>query len=67
MFEQINAERYGWDFGGIQAVAEAGDFYFKVLTAPGRRLIDCCRCYDTDAGLCLPGDPVPYVIRISSR
>jgi hypothetical protein len=67
MFEQINSERDGWDMGGIQAIALAGDFYLKVLTSPGRRLIDFCRCYDTDAGLCLPGDPVPFVIRISTR
>jgi hypothetical protein len=67
LFEEINSERYGWDLGGIQALMLTADFYQKVLTAPFRRLVDRCRCFDCDLGLCLPGDPVPYVIRLVPR
>jgi hypothetical protein len=67
LFEEINSERYGWDLGGIQPLLLTADFYLKILTAPWRRFVDRCRCFDCDLGLCLPGDPVPYVILLVPR
>ncbi len=63
MFQEKNSERYGWDLGPIQPALLTANFYLQVATAPARRLLlDPCRCYDTNAGQCLPGDPVPYLL-----
>ncbi len=61
-FEQINAERYGWDLGLIHPVVSAGVFCFDTLTLPYRIGTAPCRCYECDAGYCLPGDPVPLLL-----
>jgi hypothetical protein len=60
MFEQKNAERYGWDLGVVAPLVATGGFYLDVLTAPVRRLVEPCRAFDCNAGYCLPDDPVPY-------
>jgi hypothetical protein len=61
-FEQKNSERYGWDLGPIHPLVSAAHFYADVATAPARRLVDPGRCYETNAGYCLPGDPVPCLL-----
>lgn len=64
MFEEKNSERYGWDLGPIGALVSPTDFYWRVLTAPLARLSAPCRSFETNAGYCLPGDPVPYLIHL---
>ena len=64
MFEEKNSERYGWDLGPIGVLVSPADFYFKVFTAPIARLADPCRSFETNAGYCLPGDPVPYRLQL---
>lgn len=59
-FEDINAERYGWDLGVVQPFLSAGKFYADVVTFPYHAFTDPTRCYECSAGYCLPGDPVPY-------
>jgi len=62
-FEQINAERYGWDLGPIHPLVSLGKFYWDVLTFPCKLATDPCRCYEcSNHGYCLPGSPVPLMI-----
>ncbi len=61
-FEQINAERYGWDLGPIHPLLSAGIFYLDVATLPYHLGTQPCRTYESDAGYCLPGDPVPLLL-----
>jgi hypothetical protein len=61
LFEDLNTERYGWDFGIVQPVISAAKFYADVVTLPYHLGTAPCRCYECSAGLCLPGDPVPYL------
>lgn len=62
LFQQINAERYGWDLGAIHPLISAGVFFADVVTLPYHRFTDPCRWYDASAGYCLPGDPVPLLL-----
>ncbi len=59
-FEERNSERYGWDLGPLSPFVSAGYFYRDVILFPYRCGIDICRHHETNAGFCLPGDPVPY-------
>jgi hypothetical protein len=59
-FEEKNAERYGWDLGPIQPVVSSAYFFKDVLLLPARCAAYPCRRFETNAGQCLPGDPVPY-------
>jgi hypothetical protein len=62
-FEQINAERYGWDLGPLHALVSLGKFYWDVATLPYKLGTDPCRCYEcSNYGYCLPGSPVPLMI-----
>jgi hypothetical protein len=61
-FEERNAERYGWDLGIVQPFVSAGAFFWDVATLPYHLGTDPCRFYDSSAGKCLPGDPVPYLL-----
>jgi hypothetical protein len=61
-FEELNAERYGWDFGIFQPFLSAGYFYWDVATMPYHAFTAPCRKFDCSASKCLPGDPVPYLI-----
>jgi hypothetical protein len=61
-FEDRNSERYGWDLGLLQPFISAGYFYTDLALVPYRFFSEPCRCHDTSAGLCLPGDPVPYTL-----
>jgi hypothetical protein len=61
-FEDVNAERYGWDFGPWQPIISAALFYKDVAFLPYHIGTRPCQCYETSAGYCLPGDPVPYLL-----
>ncbi|MGL4423933.1 MAG: hypothetical protein ACRCZF_24985, partial [Gemmataceae bacterium] len=60
-FEEKNSERYGWDIGPAQPVFSAVYFYKDVLFWPHNLASGLWKeRYDTDAGKCLAGSPVPY-------
>lgn len=61
-FEEVNSERYGWELGGLQPIVSTLHFYKEVLFLPHNAAREACRCFDTNAGWYLPGDPVPYTI-----
>jgi hypothetical protein len=62
LFEQRNAERYGWDLGPLHPFFSAGVFVADTITLPYHLGSYPCRKYECSAGLCLPGDPVPFLI-----
>ncbi len=59
-FEEKNAERYGWDLGFAQPFVSALYFYKDALFWPAKLASHPFERYDTSAGKCLPGSPVPY-------
>jgi hypothetical protein len=61
-FEQINSERYGWDFGLVHPLISAGIFYWDVATLPYHLGTEPLRCYECNAGYYLPGDPAPLLL-----
>jgi hypothetical protein len=61
-FEDKNSERYGWDLGFIQPFVSAGIFFWDTATLPYHLGTEPCRRYECNAGYCMPGDPVPYLL-----
>jgi len=61
-FDQLNAERYGWELSILQPGISLGTFWFDTVMLPYHIATDPCRHYECNAGYCLPGDPVPYLI-----
>jgi hypothetical protein len=61
-FDQINAERYGWDLGIFQPVISAGIFWADVIILPYKMGTEPCRKFECSAGYCLPGDPIPLIL-----
>jgi len=61
-FEQINAERYGWDLGPIHPLISTAGFCWDLLTLPYHLGTEPCRRYECSAGYCLPGSPVPLLL-----
>jgi hypothetical protein len=61
-FEELNSERYGWDLGPAQPVVSTLYFFKDVLLLPHNFASYPCRRFETSAGYCLPGDPVPYIL-----
>jgi hypothetical protein len=61
-FQQINAERYGWDLGVLGPVVSGGLFFWDVVTLPYHLAMEPCRCFEYNTGWCLPGDPVPLLL-----
>jgi hypothetical protein len=59
-FEEMNAERAGWDAGPAQSVFSTMYFYRDVLLLPSRFASHCKDNYDCNAGKCMPGAPTPY-------
>src|SRR5262249_23038297 len=61
-FEQPNFERYGYDLGFFQPAVSTAVFAWDLVTMP----YQCCKrpaeLFDTSAGKCLPGDPVPMLL-----
>jgi hypothetical protein len=62
LFEDKNSERYGWNLGPVQPFVSAGNFFAGMAFLPYKLFSWPCMRYDSNAGLCLPGDPVPYYI-----
>jgi hypothetical protein len=62
LFEDINAERYGWDLGAVGPAVSAGKFLVNLATVPYHLCVRPCQQYECSAGYCLPGDPVPYLL-----
>jgi hypothetical protein len=62
LFEEQNAERYGWDAGIVQPFLSTAYFYKDVLLWPSKLASQPFERYTTNAGKCLPGDPVPYFL-----
>jgi hypothetical protein len=61
-FEDLNTDRYGFGLGVVQPLVSTGLFYLDILTLPYHMGTDPCRHYECNAGYCLPGDPVPYLL-----
>jgi hypothetical protein len=61
-FQQNNFERYGWDLGPVTSLVCATTFLTDFLSMPYQVLTDPCRCMESNAGWCLPGDPVPLML-----
>jgi hypothetical protein len=61
-FEEKNSERYAWDLGVLQPLVSTLYFYKDTLLWPHNAVSYPHRRYETSAGQCLPGDPVPYII-----
>ena len=60
MFEDKNAERYGWDFGPLSPPLLFTKFLYDTAFLPMRTFANPCRLHECSAGHCLPGDPVPF-------
>jgi hypothetical protein len=61
-FNDRNTERYGWDLGFIQPVVSVATFYKDLAIWPYNAFSRPCDCIESSAGLCKPGDPVPYLL-----
>ncbi len=61
-FNEINAERYGWDLGVIQPAVSTLYFIKDFVTLPYHVATRPCHRFESSAGKCMPGDPVPYII-----
>lgn len=62
LFEEKNSDRYGWELGYAQPVVSTLYFYKDVLLFPGHIASGLFERYDTSAGKCPPGSPVPYYL-----
>lgn len=62
LFHEKNSERYGWDLGPIQPFVSAGFFLGDMALLPYHLATDPLRRWESNAGYCLPGDPVPYML-----
>ncbi len=63
-FEELNAERYGWDACLFQPFISVGKFYLDTLMLPyNMGVLSPCDC-ECNAGYYLPGTPVPYMIYV---
>lgn len=61
LFEEKNAERYGWDLGIAQPLISGLYFCKDTLLVPWKLVSYPLRRFESSAGECLPGDPVPYI------
>jgi hypothetical protein len=61
-FEEKNTERYGWEKGPFQPLISTLYFFKDVALLPHNIATYPCRRFETNAGQCLPGDPVPYYL-----
>jgi hypothetical protein len=58
-FEEKNTERYGWDAGPVTPLLLTANFCNDCLSLPYKVCSFPRLRYDSSAGQCLPGDPVP--------
>ena len=59
-FEDRNSERFGWELGPIQPLVSTAIFFKDVFFWPLHCGSAPHRHWETNAGQCQPGDPVPY-------
>ena len=63
LFEELNAERYGWDLGILQPIVSVGYFYKDFMLLPGTLITGFSGGFwDSNAGKCMPGSPTPYML-----
>lgn len=62
LFEDKNSERYGWSMGPLQPMTDVLTFLGNASNLPYNFWSFPGLWYDSSAGLCLPGDPVPYYL-----
>lgn len=62
LFEQKNAERYGWDLGPVHPFLAVLTFYKDILLLPYHSMTDPFRFYEYNTGYGLPGDPTPFLL-----
>lgn len=60
--EEPNSERYGWDFGMIQPLWSTAAAFKDFALLPYNFAARPHQRFETSAGKCYPGDPVPYLI-----
>ncbi len=60
--EELNSERYGWELGPIQPIVSTLYAWGDMATLPYNFAARPCQRFETSAGRCYPGDPVPYLI-----
>jgi hypothetical protein len=58
-FQQINAERYGWELGVFQPLVSTAQFYGDVLLMPYKVAYNPPWTCDANTGYNLPGNPEP--------
>ena len=62
-FEEKNAERYGWNMGSVlQPMVSTAWVFNDTFWFPKHLFSYNHRRFDTNAGLCWPGDPVPFLL-----
>lgn len=61
-FQDLNHERYGWDYGWFQPLISAGRFVKDCAILPHSVMSRPRWRFESSAGYCYPGDPVPYLI-----
>src|SRR5262249_38712212 len=62
LFQQLNAERYGWDYGLFAPAISTAVFLKDFVLLPYHLGTQPCRHFECSAGWCLPGDPVPLLL-----
>jgi len=62
LFEQKNAERYGWDVGVLQPLISSLKVYCDIATLPYHLGARPFQQFECSTGYCLPGDPVPLLL-----
>jgi hypothetical protein len=60
-FQDLNAERYGWDLGIFHPAVATAKFWYDFALFPAHWAIDPCG-NDCNTGYCLPGDPTPFLL-----
>jgi len=62
LFEQKNAERYGWNYGFLHPLISTAVFYKDVVLLPYHIGTRPWQQWETDAGYALAGDPQPLLL-----
>lgn len=60
--EELNAERYGWDFGVIHPLVSSAIALKDFALLPHNFATRPCQRFEASSGKCFPGDPVPYLL-----
>jgi hypothetical protein len=62
LFEQKNAERYGWSYGPLHPLIATAIFYKDMALLPYHIATRPFQQWETNAGYALPGDPQPLLL-----